>query len=280
MGVKDAIRLGAAGTGFQEPLGVYASPAKAVLMLDTVQAGNGGALTPEPDEGQDPCEARVDVTIQKIWNDAGDKEGLRPDAIRVKLVGSYTNGTDKVVPNELVMQDGNGGVSAPLPNPQWIELSKKENASGWTETWRKVVAGLPVAFEDASVTPSVIRYYSYEATEAQVLVNGVWKNLSDAGYTVTYHVNGVDRVIEITNTHIPMLPETGGRGTALFVLASGMLLVCAVYERRRRAMACAGYAPKHAARVPMRRCGYPAGPRALSRNRSRSAQGWVSQRRK
>lgn len=280
VGVKDAIRLGAAGTGFQEPLGVYASPAKAVLMLDTAQTGNGGALTPEPDEGQDPCEARVDVTIQKIWNDAGDKEGLRPDAIRVKLVGSYTNGTDKVVPNELVMQDGNGGVSAPLPNPQWIELSKKENASGWTETWRKVVAGLPVAFEDASVAPSVIRYYSYEATEAQVLVNGVWKNLSDAGYTVTYHVNGVDRVIEITNTHIPMLPETGGRGTALFVLASGMLLVCAVYERRRRAMACAGYAPKHAARVPMRRCGYPAGPRALSRNRSRSAQGRVSQRRK
>lgn len=280
VGVKDAIRLGAAGTGFQEPLGVYASPAKAVLMLDTAQTGNGGALTPEPDEGQDPCEARVDVTIQKIWNDAGDKEGLRPDAIRVKLVGSYTNGTDKVVPNELVMQDGNGGVSAPLPNPQWIELSKKENASGWTETWRKLVAGLPVAFEDSSVTPSVIRYYSYEATEAQVLVNGVWKSLSDAGYTVTYSVKGADRVIEITNTHIPMLPETGGRGIALFVLAGGMLFTCAAYERRRRAMACAGYVPKHAARVPMRRCGYPAGPRTLSRDRSRFAQGWISRRRK
>ena len=280
VGVKDAIRLGAAGTGFQEPLGVYASPAKAVLMLDTAQVGNGGALTPEPDEGQDPCEARVDVTIQKIWNDAGDKEGLRPDAIRVKLVGSYTNGTDKVVPNELVMQDGNGGVSAPLPNPQWIELSKKENASGWTETWRKLVAGLPVAFEDSSVTPSVIRYYSYEATEAQVLVNGVWKSLSDAGYTVTYSVKGADRVIEITNTHIPMLPETGGRGIALFVLAGGMLFTCAAYERRRRAMACAGYVPKHAARVPMRRCGYPAGPGTLSRDRSRFAQGWISRRRK
>ncbi|MFR3450868.1 MAG: hypothetical protein ACLTSX_03720 [Collinsella sp.] len=39
VGVKDAIRLGAAGTGFQEPLGVYASPAKAVLMLDTAQTG-------------------------------------------------------------------------------------------------------------------------------------------------------------------------------------------------------------------------------------------------
>ena len=280
VGVKDAIRLGASGTDFKEPLGVYESSAKAVLMLDAAQTGNGGALTPEPDEGQDPCEARVDVTIQKIWNDAGDKEGLRPDAIRVKLVGSYTNGTDKVVPNELVMQDGNGGVSTPLSNPQWIELSKKENASGWTETWRKVVTGLPVAFKDTSVTPSVIRYYSYEATEAQVLVNGVWQNLSDAGYTVTYNVKGADRVIEITNTHIPMLPETGGRGIALFVLAGGMLLACAVYDRRRKSMTYAGYVPQHAARVPMRRCGNPAGPRALSRSRSRSAQGWVSQRRK
>lgn len=280
VGVKDAIRLGASGTDFKEPLGVYESSAKAVLMLDAAQTGNGGALTPEPDEGQDPCEARVDVTIQKIWNDAGDKEGLRPDAIRVKLVGSYTNGTDKVVPNELVMQDGNGGVSTPLSNPQWIELSKKENASGWTETWRKVVTGLPVAFKDTSVTPSVIRYYSYEATEAQVLVNGVWQNLSDAGYTVTYNVKGADRVIEITNTHIPMLPETGGRGIALFVLAGGMLLACAVYDRRRKSMTYAGYVPQHAARVPMRRCGNPVGPRALSRSRSRSAQGWVSQRRK
>lgn len=280
VGVKDAIRLGASGTDFKEPLGVYESSAKAVLMLDAAQTGNGGALTPEPDEGQDPCEARVDVTIQKIWNDAGDKEGLRPDAIRVKLVGSYTNGTDKVVPNELVMQDGNGGVSTPLSNPQWIELSKKENASGWTETWRKVVTGLPVAFKDTSVTPSVIRYYSYEATEAQVLVNGVWQNLSDAGYTVAYNVKGADRVIEITNTHIPMLPETGGRGIALFVLAGGMLLACAVYDRRRKSMTYAGYVPQHAARVPMRRCGNPAGPRALSRSRSRSAQGWVSRRRK
>ncbi|MEF2856157.1 MAG: Cna B-type domain-containing protein [Collinsella intestinalis] len=245
VGVKDAIRLGASDTGFKEPLGVYESSAKAVLMLDAAQTGNGGVLTPEPDEGQDPCEARVGVTIQKIWNDAGNKEGLRPEAIRVKLVGSYANGADKVVPNELVMQDGNGGVSAPLPNPQWIELSKKENASGWTETWLKVVAGLPVAFEDTSATPSVIRYYSYEATEAQVLVNGVWKSLSDAGYTVTYNVKGADRVIEITNTHIPMLPETGGRGTALFVLAGGMLLACAAYERRRRSMTYADYVPAH-----------------------------------
>lgn len=256
VGVKDAIRLGAAGTGFQEPLGVYASPAKAVLMLDAAQTGNGGALTPEPDEGQDPCEARVDVTIQKIWNDAGDKEGLRPDAIRVQLVGSYTNDTgEKVVPSELIMQDGNGATSTPLPNPQQVDLTEADNASGWTETWRKVVAGLPVAFAEADGT---VRYYTYEATEVQVYVDGAWKSLAEAGYTVTYHVDGTDRVIEITNTHLPMLPETGGSGIGLVVFAGGMLLACAAYERRRRSMAYAGYAPAHFAPAhpgsPMRSC--------------------------
>lgn len=243
VGVKDAIRLGAAGTGFQEPLGVYASPAKAVLMLDTVQTGNGGALTPEPDEGQDPCEARVDVTIQKIWNDAGDKENLRPDAIRVQLVGSYTNGAgEKIVPNELIVQDGNGTTTETIANPRQVDLTEADNASGWTETWRRVVAGLPVAFADET---GAIHYYTYEASEVQVLVDGTWKSLEEAGYTVTYDVHGTDRVIEITNTHLPMLPETGGIGTWLTVLAGGMLLACAAYEHRRRSVVHAGYAPAH-----------------------------------
>lgn len=251
VGVKDAIRLGAAGTGFQEPLGVYASPAKAVLMLDTVQAGNGGALTPEPDEGQDPCEARVDVTIQKIWNDAGDKEGLRPDAIRVKLVGSYTNDAgEKIVPNDLIVQTGNGATTGAIANPQQVDLTEADNASGWTETWRRVVAGLPVAFADEN---GAIHYYTYEASEVQALVDGTWKSLEEAGYTVTYRVDGTDRVIEITNTHLPMLPETGGAGTWLAVLAGGMLLACAAYERRRRSISYTGYAPAHFA---------PARPRA------------------
>ena len=234
VGVKDAIRLGAAGAGFQEPLGVYASPAKAVLMLDTAQTGNGGALTPEPDEGQDPCEARVDVTIQKIWNDAGDKEGLRPDAIRVQLVGSYTNDAgEKIVPNDLIVQDGNGATTETIANPQQVDLTEADNTSGWTETWRRVVAGLPVAFADEN---GVIHYYTYEATEVQVLVDGAWKSLEEAGYTVTYRVDGTDRVIEITNTHLPMLPETGGSGLWMLILLALALLGGGALWRKRRSM--------------------------------------------
>ena len=234
VGVKDAIRLGAAGAGFQEPLGVYASPAKAVLMLDTAQTGNGGALTPEPDEGQDPCEACVDVTIQKIWNDAGDKEGLRPDAIRVQLVGSYTNDAgEKIVPNDLIVQDGNGATTETIANPQQVDLTEADNTSGWTETWRRVVAGLPVAFADEN---GVIHYYTYEATEVQVLVDGAWKSLEEAGYTVTYRVDGTDRVIEITNTHLPMLPETGGSGLWMLILLALALLGGGALWRKRRSM--------------------------------------------
>lgn len=263
VGMKDARRTGA--NGFQEPLGVYASPAKAVLMLDTAQTGNGGALTPEPDEGQDPCEARVDVTIQKIWNDAGDKEGLRPDAIRVQLVGSYTDDAGKkIVPKELIVQDGNGTTTGMIANPQQVDLTEADNASGWTETWRKVVAGLPVAFADEN---GAIHYYTYEASEVQVLVDGAWKSLEEAGYTVTYGVESLDRVIEITNTHLPMLPETGGIGTWLTVLAGGMLLVCAAYERRRRSMAYAGYAPANSA--PVR----PHAEAGLTRSRNLRARG-------
>ena len=262
VGMKDAQRTG--DNGFKEALGVYESASKAVLMLDTAQTGNGGALTPEPDEGQDPCEARVDVTIQKIWNDAGDKEDLRPDAIRVQLVGSYTDDAgEKIEPKELIVQDGNGTTTKTIPNPQQVDLTEADNASGWTETWRRVVAGLPVAFADEN---GAIHYYTYEATEAQVLVDGTWKSLEEAGYTVTYGVDGTDRVIEITNTHLPMLPETGGSGIALLVLAGGMLLACAVYERRRRSVARAGCAPAHFVSA-LRRL-EPARPR---RRRARSA---------
>lgn len=268
IGMKDAQRTG--DGGFKEALGVYASPAKAVLMLDTAQTGNGGALTPEPGEGQDPCEARMDVTIQKIWNDAGDKEDLRPDAIRVQLVGSYTDDAGKkIVPNELIVQDGNGTTTEKIANPQQVDLTKADNASGWTETWRRVVAGLPVAFADEN---GAIRYYTYEATEVQVLVDGAWKSLEEAGYTVTYRVDGTDRVIEITNTHLPMLPETGGVGTWLTVLAGGMLLACAAYERRRRSMACAGYAPAHF--VPAR----PHAEAGLTRSRNLRARGALRDR--
>lgn len=239
IGMKGAQRTGE--SGFMEDLGVYESASKAVLMLDTAQTGNDGVLTPEPDEGQDPCASQVDITIQKVWNDGGNKEGTRPQSIAVKLEAFYVDGKDnQVTPNKIVVSAD--GVETAVENPQTIELSAAD-ASGWTDTWRKVVSGLPVAFTDEH---GQLHYYSYRVTEVSAtFADGTSKSLAEAGYTVTYGAETPDHAITITNTDMPVLPETGGAGIWLAVAAGGMLLAWGAYERRRRSAAYSGYAPAH-----------------------------------
>lgn len=267
IGMKGAQRTGE--SGFMEDLGVYESASKAVLMLDTAQTGNDGVLTPEPDEGQDPCASQVDITIQKVWNDGGNKEGTRPQSIAVKLEAFYVDGKDnQVTPNKIVVSAD--GVETAVENPQTIELSAAD-ASGWTDTWRKVVSGLPVAFTDEH---GQLHYYSYRVTEVSAtFADGTSKSLAEAGYTVTYGAETPDHAITITNTDMPVLPETGGAGIWLAVAAGGMLLAWGAYERRRRSMACAGYVPAHAA-------SRAAGLKAIRPNKPRHARRKVSPRRR
>lgn len=268
IGMKGAQRTGT--DGFEEPLGVYESASKAVLMLDTAQTSNDGVLTPEPDEGQDPCASQVDITIQKVWNDDGNKEGKRPKSIFVKLEAFYYDGKDnQVTPDTIVVVSADGGQAA-VKNPQTIELSAAD-ASGWTDTWRKVVSGLPAAFTDKY---GQLHYYSYRVTEVSAtFADGTSKSLAEAGYTVTYGAETVDHAITITNTDLPVLPETGGKGIWLAVAAGGMLLAWGAYERRRRSAACAGYAPAHAA-------GRAAGLKAICPHKPRHARRKVSTRRR
>ena len=267
IGMKGARRT---GDGFEEPLGVYESASKAVLMLDTAQTGNDGVLTPEPDEGQDPCASQVDITIQKVWNDDGNKEGKRPEKIAVTLEAFYYDGkNNQVAPDTIVVVSADGGQAA-VKNPQTIELSAA-NASGWTDTWRKVVSGLPAAFTDKY---GQLHYYSYRVTEVSAtFADGTSKSLAEAGYTVTYGAETVDHAITITNTDLPVLPETGGKGIWLAVAAGGMLLAWGAYERRRRSAACADYAPAHAA-------GRAAGLKATRPHKPRHARRRVSTRRR
>lgn len=241
IGMKGARRT---GDGFEEPLGVYESASKAVLMLDTAQTSNDGVLTPEPDEGQDPCASQVDITIQKVWNDDGNKEGKRPKKIVVELKAFYYDGKNNQVTPATIVVVSADGVKTEVVNSQTVELSAAD-ASGWTDTWRKVVSGLPVAFTDEY---GVLHYYSYRVTEVSVkYANETTKKLAEAGYTVTYGTETVDHAITITNTDLPVLPETGGKGIWLAVAAGGMLLAWGACERRRRSMAYAGYAGSHAA---------------------------------
>lgn len=196
----------------------YVSPAKAVLMDDARNNPGTGGITPEPGDGQDPCSALVDITLQKVWKDNANAGNTRPDEVTFKLKRTYTNAASVVV------EDPAFGTNGVLE----VKLTAAD-ASEWSETWRKVLTGLPVAFEDTTVDPSVVRYYTYSVTEVRV---GAYDATTNYSYTVSGDETGY--VITVTNT-LP-LPETGGMGVwPLVMLALVLMAGGALWYRRRRA---------------------------------------------
>ena len=189
-------------------IGVYASASKAVLMDDVAVTDNTGGLTPEPGDGQDPCEASVDLTLQKVWNDGLLGIFSRPNSISVRIRATYGNVT------KYVRQDKGTGAydlvgaveGQPVPT---ITLTAGEDGSLWSETWRKVIDGLPVAVgEDGA--PQYVTY-----TVEELTVNG---------YVTTIVSDDAEKVITITNTKQGLLPDTGGMGT-MWIIAAGLLLI-------------------------------------------------------
>ena len=186
--------------------------ATAVLMANAAVSDNTGSLTPEPEEGQDPCAATADLTITKVWDDHGDTVH-RPKSITVKLYQSYTNAADETItkPYDGKLPDGTSDGSS-ITNP--ITLSAAE-ASPWSNTWQHVVKMLPVAWDD----DGTIRYFSYSVKE--VTLDGGSKDIADYSTTITPGEDGTFHIV-ITN-RLP-LPETGGMGTHWFAIL-GILLV-------------------------------------------------------
>lgn len=220
------------GKGAQRKLDAYQeNGAKAVLMRDTPQTDNGAGLTPEPGDGQDPCAETIDLTLQKIWDDLGNRDQTRPKSVDFYITATYTDANGQQVVQWVAPAAG-GGYKL-VAQKTAVRLTEAD-LSPHSETWRRVLAGLPVAFEDKSSNPAAVRYYTYQVEEVSI-----------DGYSVVYDADATERVITVTNVYRPMLPETGGIGTWWTVLAGGMLLACAAYERRRRSMAYAGYVPAH-----------------------------------
>lgn len=200
--------------------------ATAVLMANTAVSDNTGSLTPEPEEGQDPCAATADLTITKIWDDHGDT-AHRPDSITVELWQSYTDGNGETVSKKY---DGtlpnNGGSDGSGITSGDITLSAAE-ASPWSNTWQHVVKMLPVAWDDNGT----IRYFSYSVKE--VTLDGGGKDMADYSTTVTPGEDGTFHIV-ITN-RLP-LPETGGSGIAWFILVGAAVAAAGLWlgHRRRR----------------------------------------------
>lgn len=211
-------------------LGVYMEDgAKAVLMDDAAVSDNTGGLTPEPGDGQDPCAQKVDVTVQKVWNDGHDADGKRPDSITVQLTATYTDKSGTThTPETIQSVDADGNpLGEQIENPITVTLSTADQ-SAWTDTWRKVVEDLPIAIK----VGDAVHYLTYTPTEVTVGEGGNAVKLGESGYTVSYTVDAHDRVITITNS--TPLPETGGSGIAWIALAGVAVIAAGLWLGYRR----------------------------------------------
>lgn len=211
-----------AGNGVTADLSAYASPAKAVLMLDTANSPNPDNTTSEPADTADPCKKYVDLTISKIWKDFSNLDGSRPKELTVKV---YQQTYDiQGTPIDKVLY-------------KTVTLTEADREAGHAATWRKVLKNAPVAKYkvDANdkITDEIEYYYVYTFEEEDVPGYILTKqSYNDKTYHVTF-----------TNTHQPKLPFTGGSGDLLFVAIGAVLILFALTtgKTRRKAKRQGGY---------------------------------------
>ena len=87
-------------------------------------------------------------------------------------------------------------------------------------TWQKVVETLPAYIKDDAEKP---HYYEYSVTETKI-----------KGYTTTIETSKDGFTFTIINRHFALLPDTGGEGIMMFIIAGGLLLAFLLYTGRRR----------------------------------------------
>ena len=185
-------------------LKAYESPAKAVLMADTKTTLNTGESdTPEPSESQDPCDEHIKLTINKIWKDFNNLDKKRPDNITVTISRTWTDAVGKEQ-TETVPGYGDYIISG----------------SSDKSTWQEVIKGLPAYTTDEN---KAIHYYTYSVTETEI-----------KGYTTTIETSKDGFTFTIINRHFALLPDTGGEGIMMFIIAGGLLLAFLLYTGRRR----------------------------------------------
>ena len=239
VGIKDAVVDSTDGST-KTKLDAYQSPAKAVLMLDATVTDNNGGLTPEPDDGQDPCGKdgcrTIDLTVQKVWKD-GNLE--RPQSVELKIAAHYTDGSGNTVTPQTIQCFGADCTTVTQRNP-WTVTLDSSDASSWSNTWRKVIQGLPVAFVDGQDAngKDIVRYYTYTVEETAVTYKDgdTTKTIkpAEAGYQVSVSYNTKERVAIVTNA--ALLPDTGGAGTMWFLMFGLLLMGAGVvwYLRNQR----------------------------------------------
>lgn len=108
-------------------LNAYVSDAKAVLMSDTKTTVNTeDSTSPEPSDAQDPCDEYVNLTINKVWKDFRNMDGIRPDSITVTISRSWTD-ADGTEHTEVVPGYDNYVITGDHSKSTWQEIIKSEN---------------------------------------------------------------------------------------------------------------------------------------------------------
>lgn len=210
------------GDGVTADLAAYESPAKAVLMLDTVNSPNPDNTTSEPADTADPCKKYVKLTISKIWKDFSNLDGSRLESITVNVYQqTYDIQGTSIGEKELY---------------KTVKLTEADREAGHAATWRKVLENAPVAKykvdADGKITDEIEYYYVYTFVEEDV-----------PGYTASQSYNDKTYHVTFTNTHQPKLPFTGGLGDLLFVAIGAVLILFALTtgKTRRKAKRQGGY---------------------------------------
>ena len=191
-------------------LNAYISDAKAVLMSDAKTTVNtGDSTSPEPSDTQDPCDEFVNLTINKVWKDFRNMDGIRPAYITVTIYRSWTDaeGTEHT---EVVPGYENYVIKGDILKSTWQEIIKSEKPDKL----------LPAYIKDANEIP---HYYKYFITEKEI-----------KGYTTTIETSKDGFTFTIINRHFALLPDTGGEGIMMFIIAGGLLLAFLLYTGRRK----------------------------------------------
>lgn len=235
------------GTTSRELL-AYVSSAKAVLMLDADSPDNQPSIVPEPGVMGDPCSEKVDLTIQKVWDDWFNFGQTRPEngitltVYRQAFTLQDASKVDEDVTTYPSTESGkvwapalneNGEIVSP-ETYQTLNLTEKNQESPWSAVWSTILQDTPV-YEFADKNSNGTRDEGEEITAYYVYT--VEEVVPD-GYSVSYHfynpTDADDYELTVTNKLNIPLPDTGGAGDILFVVVGVGILLLAVTVRKRR----------------------------------------------
>ena len=207
--LKDAV-MAAKGSSETADLNAYVSDAKAVLMSDAKTTVNtGDSTSPEPSDAQDPCDEYVNLTINKVWKDFRNMDGIRPESITVTISRSWTD-ADGTKHTEDVPGYDKHVITGDPSKSTGQEIIKSEKPDKLLPAYKKDTDG-------------TLHYYKYSVTETKI-----------DGYTTTIETSKDGFTFTIINRHFALLPDTGGEGIMMFIIAGGLLLAFLLYTGRRR----------------------------------------------